>query len=166
MQTTFYQWDTEIEQFCKCQARKNTSMCVTCQFHYPAIHVGSLWSNHLRTNPDHMIIPTERPPDVSSTKVYIIKYVTDVLHIEGILPKGPYLPCVSMAGSALLVGYHQHVPYMSDLNRRRITDSIILRWNSKHCIYFWVTLQKWVGVENIARYRLHITETIAQSTLR
>ena len=27
-------------------------------------------------------------------------------HIEGILPKGPYLPCVSMAGRALLAGYH------------------------------------------------------------
>ena len=26
-------------------------------------------------------------------------------HIEGILPKGPYLPCVSMAGRALLAGY-------------------------------------------------------------
>ena len=25
---------------------------------------------------------------------------------EGILPKGPYLPCVSMAGRVLLVGYH------------------------------------------------------------
>ena len=31
-------------------------------------------------------------------------------HIEGILPKGPYLPCVSMAGRALLAGYPRHVP--------------------------------------------------------
>ena len=29
--------------------------------------------------------------------------------IEGILPKGPYLPCVSMAGGALLAGYHRNV---------------------------------------------------------
>ena len=29
-------------------------------------------------------------------------------HIEGILPKGPYLPCVSMAGRALLAGYPRH----------------------------------------------------------
>ena len=29
-----------------------------------------------------------------------------VAYIEGILPKGPYLPCVSMAGRALLAGYH------------------------------------------------------------
>ena len=28
-------------------------------------------------------------------------------HNEGILPKGPYLPCVSMAGRALLAGYHR-----------------------------------------------------------
>ena len=26
-------------------------------------------------------------------------------YLEGILPKGPYLPCVSMAGRALLAGY-------------------------------------------------------------
>ena len=31
-------------------------------------------------------------------------------YIEGILPKGPYLPCVSMAGRALLAGYP---PYIS-----------------------------------------------------
>ena len=30
-------------------------------------------------------------------------------YIEGILPKGPYLPCVSMAGRALLAGYHRYV---------------------------------------------------------
>ena len=30
-------------------------------------------------------------------------------NIEGILPKGPYLPCVSMAGRALLAGYHRYV---------------------------------------------------------
>ena len=31
------------------------------------------------------------------------------LYIEGILPKGPYLPCVSMAGRALLAGYHRYM---------------------------------------------------------
>ena len=29
------------------------------------------------------------------------------LNVEGILPKGPYPPCVSMAGRALLAGYHR-----------------------------------------------------------
>ena len=31
------------------------------------------------------------------------------IYLEGILPKGPYLPCVSMAGRALLAGYHRSV---------------------------------------------------------
>ena len=32
----------------------------------------------------------------------------NVTHVfEGILPKGPYLPCVSMAGRALFAGYHR-----------------------------------------------------------
>ena len=31
-----------------------------------------------------------------------------MFYIEGILPKGPYLPCVSMAGRALLAGYHRY----------------------------------------------------------
>ena len=30
-------------------------------------------------------------------------------NINGILPKGPYLPCVSIAGRALLAGYHRYV---------------------------------------------------------
>ena len=34
-------------------------------------------------------------------------------HIEGILLKGPYLPCVSMAGRALLAGYHRHIMHIS-----------------------------------------------------
>ena len=29
-------------------------------------------------------------------------------YIEGILPRGPYLPCVSVAGRALSAGYHRH----------------------------------------------------------
>ena len=33
------------------------------------------------------------------------------VYIEGILPKRPYLPCVSMAGRALLAGYHRYVAY-------------------------------------------------------
>ena len=36
-------------------------------------------------------------------------------YIEGILPKGPYLPCVSMAGRALLAGYHRYLPHISFL---------------------------------------------------
>ena len=34
--------------------------------------------------------------------------VRSLSNVEGILPKGPYLPCVSMAGRALLAGYHRY----------------------------------------------------------
>ena len=42
------------------------------------------------------IIPFQR------LSIYII-----IAYFEGILPKGPYRPCVSMAGRALLAGYHR-----------------------------------------------------------
>ena len=42
-------------------------------------------------------------------------------HIKGILPKGPYLPCVSMAGRALLAGYPQ---YMIILHGCHFADDI------------------------------------------
>ena len=32
-----------------------------------------------------------------------------LVNIEGIMPKEPYLPCVSMAGRALLAGYHRYI---------------------------------------------------------
>ena len=32
-----------------------------------------------------------------------------IKEIEGILPKGPYLPCVSMAGRVLLARYHRNL---------------------------------------------------------
>ena len=41
--------------------------------------------------------------DQSHNKVFCI------LYIEGILPKGPYLPCLRMADRALLAGYPRHV---------------------------------------------------------
>ena len=34
---------------------------------------------------------------------------SDIAYIEGNLPKGPHLPCVSMADRALLAGYHRYV---------------------------------------------------------
>ena len=36
------------------------------------------------------------------------------IYIESILSKGPYLPCVSMAGRALLAGYHRHMYYITN----------------------------------------------------
>ena len=39
---------------------------------------------------------------------------------EGILPKGPYLPWVSMAGRALLAGYHRICSCLTGWVRRKI----------------------------------------------
>ena len=36
-------------------------------------------------------------------------HLHDPTHINGILPKGPYLPCLHMADRALLAGYPQYV---------------------------------------------------------
>ena len=49
----------------------------------------SLW-NHMTLN--YLTPPNDKP----------------LLYIEGILPKGLYLPCVSMAGRAFLAGYHRY----------------------------------------------------------
>ena len=46
--------------------------------------------------------------NISSNKTFNSNQIMG--YIEGILPKGPYLPCVSMAGRALLAGYHRYVP--------------------------------------------------------
>ena len=41
-----------------------------------------------------------------SSRLQYLHYVNTGDNIEGILPKGPNLPCVSMAGRALFAGYH------------------------------------------------------------
>ena len=51
-------------------------------------------------------------------------------HFEGILPKGPYLPCVSKAGRALLAGYHRFEDQVT-----RFSRSIIPWWQKS----FWHT---------------------------
>ena len=47
------------------------------------------------------------------SKTVVFKYNVNNQHlIDGILPKGPYLPCVSMAGRALLAGYPSYQSLM------------------------------------------------------
>ena len=47
-------------------------------------------------------------PGIDLCRISWAKWTVGRPYIEGILPKGPYLPCVSMAGRALLVGYPRH----------------------------------------------------------
>ena len=52
------------------------------------------------------------------------------LYIEGILPKGPYLPCVSMAGRALFAGFPRYVNSM--VSAILLCGATILWWHASH----------------------------------
>ena len=49
-------------------------------------------------------------------------------HIKGILPKGPYLPCISIAGRALLAGYPRYVPKGPINNYPALAQIMAWRW--------------------------------------
>ena len=51
-----------------------------------------------------------RPYHLAWTMIRVVSLL--LWYIEGILPKGPYLPCVSMAGRALLAGYPRYVMFI------------------------------------------------------
>ena len=44
------------------------------------------------------------------------------VHIKGILQKGPYLPCISMAGRALLAGYHRCINIFLTWHNESVID--------------------------------------------
>ena len=65
--------------------------------------------------------PIARPFGCDMRYLYAFK-VSEISHLlrrravslfAGILPKGPYLPCVSMADRALLAGYHRFKLYLT-----------------------------------------------------
>ena len=61
-------------------------------------------------------------------------------HIEGVLPKGPYLPCVSMADRALLAGYHRHM-HCSELSQHRFREQFVAWLAPSHYLtQCWLTL--------------------------
>ena len=78
----------------------NTSSCLQMAWHRYTQHLDLLYLPI--TVPADGLAPTGARPS-AGTKL------TAKLHIESILPKGPYLPCISMAGRALLAGYHRYV---------------------------------------------------------
>ena len=47
---------------------------------------------------------------ITSCGISLCNYAFMCDELESILPKGPYLPCVSMAGRALLAGYPRTMP--------------------------------------------------------
>ena len=69
--------------------------------------------------------------------ILLLSYLhSSISYTEGILPKGPYLPCVSMAGMAFLAGYH---PYIDNSYWNSQYPSFYVALNSGYVI--WPELQ-------------------------
>ena len=85
-----------------------------CVSSYKTFHSWNcIWKCHL-WNGGHFVQGEMSKCSIHQLQLYIY-HITP--YKEGILPKGPYLPCVSMAGRALLAGYHRinlgHISWMS-----------------------------------------------------
>ena len=71
-----------------------------------------------------MLLPTN-----GSLVLEVWRYINKLhSHVEGILPKGPYLPCVSMAGRALLAGYLRCIDHVSGTESGRMRITYIAYW--------------------------------------
>ena len=61
---------------------------------------------------------------------------------EGILPKGPYLPCVSMAGRALLAGYHLVI--IPHIENKYIVTATQLQSINKTSLTAYIVIHKFI----------------------
>ena len=93
-------------------------------------------------------------------------------HTEGILPKGPYLPCVSMAGRALLPGYRWYMQHNADLSKSDIlwadwSDLLAVNCLSGipiGCITYGITVFRAISAAtNIIMY--HLTTSVLPKLL-
>ena len=61
-----------------------------------------------------------RDPLSEITEIWVFKYAkshsTTLEHVDGILPKGPYLPCLRMADRAILAGYSRCLLWICKLH--------------------------------------------------
>ena len=87
-------------------------------------------------------------------------YTRPVPHHDGILPRGPYLPCVSMAGRALLAGYPRIYTVVCPrhiCNRHPVGPSVrfLLCWNSDLILTIVVAVlyYHWHGCMSAAQYK-------------
>ena len=64
---------------------------------------------HLPLMRDKTIPDSSEDPRLQSFYPPFVARIDRWIYIDGILPKRPYLPCASMAGRALLAGYHRYV---------------------------------------------------------
>ena len=73
-------------------------------------------------------------------------------YIEGILPKGPYLPCVSMAGRVLLAGCPRYriigvtYPYASAILRYLFDVIFVYQLHDSPCVWLFCCLKNSVAL--------------------
>ena len=78
------------------------------------------------------------------------------VHIEGILPKGSYPPCLRMADRALLAGYPRYVPHCDLLTVARLGHHWINRYIAcacslpRHCLNQQWRINNWTLETNIS----------------
>ena len=112
---------------------------------------------------DNIKIPSSSSPiSYAFLKNKWIPIVSIYIHIEGILPKGPYLPCVSMASRTLLAGYPRYtlLDWMDlDVNSGRIWYLIMLTMTASSIFEFtlltqlpWIT-DWWPYLLRTSQYR-------------
>ena len=94
----WHDWEVDCQRVIFCYLR--ASLCIS----HPSACVHRLLTGF----PSAPINPGtwKKPADIQQTRFSCEFSAT---YFEGILPKGPYLACVSMAGRALLAGYHRFV---------------------------------------------------------
>ena len=112
---------------------------------------------------------------VSILRIYANTYVSTssqfYLHIEGILPKGPYLPSVSMAGRALLAGYPRYMMcirgYIYSYTRIQVSygylvcphifDELIILVRTYIYLYMFVLTLQWRhnGPDGVSNHQHH-----------
>ena len=97
MFTFFYKETNEIWIHPNMKKRTKLDMVGCLPFHYAS-----------RADAKN-IIPQYISKNMPTVFCELFCYSDSVRYCEGILPKGLYLPCVSMAGWALLAGYHRFV---------------------------------------------------------
>ena len=96
--TALYRYTTVHCMNCKSRTNIDQSFSVTS-----GLSEQSIWDSSVKPIiHTHSTMVMTFWPVVAHAVELVLRY------IEGILPKGPYLPCISMAGRALLAGYPQY----------------------------------------------------------
>ena len=98
------------------------SMLIT-QMSWTSIEINKIWGNN------YMVVNWKK------SDPWLIWDKPWHLDIDGILPKGPYPPCLRMAGRALLAGYPRHVPDVVLEGKHGIHISYAYHWTGAPFTY-------------------------------